>query len=64
MTANHGGVSRGSQSWLMVVPDYQMVVALNINTNTNVFWDFGRISTSLVQNFIEAYQQQKTGNSD
>lgn len=54
MTANHGGVSRGSQSWLMVIPKYQMVVAVNINTKTENFWDFGSICTELARSFIKA----------
>jgi serine beta-lactamase-like protein LACTB, mitochondrial len=58
LTANHGGVSRGSQSWLMVVPEYQMAVAVNINTTTNTFWDFGSVSTELAKVFIAARPQQ------
>lgn len=54
ITANHGGVSRGSQSWLMVLPEYDMVVAVNINTRTDTFWDFGSISTELARIFITA----------
>lgn len=51
--ANHGGVSRGAQSWLMVIPEYEMVVAININANTEEFWDFGELSFELVQIFLE-----------
>lgn len=58
LTANHGGVSRGSQSWLMVLPDYKMAVAVNINTTTDTFWDFGSVSTELAKVFIAARQQQ------
>lgn len=50
--ANHGGVSRGSQSWLMVVPQYQMAIAININSKTENFWDFGSISFPLAREFI------------
>jgi serine beta-lactamase-like protein LACTB len=49
---NHGGVSRGAQSWLMVIPEYNMSVAVNINSNTDVFWDFGKISMELMKTFI------------
>lgn len=52
--ANHGGVSRGAQSWLMVVPEHNMSVAVNINANTNEFWDFGKVSMELVKIFILA----------
>ncbi|ALS97600.1 serine hydrolase domain-containing protein [Lacimicrobium alkaliphilum] len=57
LTANHGGVSRGSQSWLMVIPQYNMAVAVIINTTTNIFWDFGSVSTELARAFIAARQQ-------
>ncbi|MFC6981612.1 serine hydrolase domain-containing protein [Microbulbifer taiwanensis] len=51
--ANHGGVSRGSQSWLMVLPDYEMSVAVNINRKTEVFWDFGSVALEIVQAFVQ-----------
>ncbi|WP_346838281.1 serine hydrolase domain-containing protein [Microbulbifer sp. SAOS-129_SWC] len=51
---NHGGVSRGGQSWLMLMPDYEMAVAVNINRNTDVFWDFGRVSEQIAAAFIRA----------
>ena len=50
--ANHGGVSRGSQSWLMVIPDYQMAVAVSINTNTEEFWDFGEVAVEIARHFM------------
>jgi serine beta-lactamase-like protein LACTB, mitochondrial len=50
--ANHGGVSRGAQSWLMVIPKYNMAVAININSNTEVFWDFAKVSMQLANIFI------------
>jgi len=48
---NHGGVSRGAQSWLMIIPEYSMVVAVNINAKTDVFWDFGAVSMQLAKLF-------------
>ncbi|BBM01284.1 serine hydrolase [Microbulbifer sp. GL-2] len=50
--ANHGGVSRGSQSWLMVMPDYNLSVAVNTNRKTEVFWDFGSVSLDIATAFI------------
>ncbi|WP_340681044.1 serine hydrolase domain-containing protein [Paraglaciecola sp.] len=50
--ANHGGVSRGAQSWLMVIPEYKMCVAVNINANTDEFWDFGKVSMLLAKLFV------------
>jgi len=54
LTANHGGVSRGSQSWLMVIPALNMAIAVNMNARTETFWDFGSVSTELARVFIEA----------
>ncbi len=56
MVAHHGGVSRGSQSWLMVIPEHRMVVAVTINTKTEVFWDFAKISKPLAQLFLTRRQ--------
>lgn len=52
--ANHGGVSRGAQSWLMVIPKHNMSIAVNINSNTKVFWSFGKVSMQLAKLFILA----------
>ncbi|WP_308364612.1 MULTISPECIES: serine hydrolase domain-containing protein [unclassified Microbulbifer] len=51
--ANHGGVSRGGQSYLMLLPDYRMGVAVNINRKTDVFWDFGSVSLEIARAFIQ-----------
>lgn len=50
--ANHGGVSRGSQCWLMVIPEQRMAVAVMINSNVENFWDFGQISMPLARLFF------------
>jgi serine beta-lactamase-like protein LACTB, mitochondrial len=52
--ANHGGVSRGAQSWLMVIPKHNISVAVNINSNTKVFWDFGKVSMEVLRPFLLA----------
>ncbi|GHA18830.1 serine hydrolase [Arenicella chitinivorans] len=49
---HHGGVSRGAQSWLVIIPDYQMVIAVNINTKTTKFSDFASVYKELAQTFI------------
>ena len=56
--ANHGGVSRGSQSWLLVFPDYQMAIAFNINTKTDEFADFGMAYQDLFKAFAPIAAQQ------
>jgi len=49
--ANHGGVSRGSQSWLLVFPDYNMTIAFNINSKTEEFRDFGLFYQDIFREF-------------
>ncbi len=51
--ANHGGVSRGSQCWLMVIPEQNMAVAVMINSNVQEFWDFGKVSIPLARLFLK-----------
>lgn len=54
--ANHGGVSRGAQSWLLVFPDYNMAVAFNINSKTDEFRDFGSFYEVIFREFALASQ--------
>lgn len=56
---HHGGVSAGAQSFLMVIPEYKMSIAINANIRTKVFWDFGSISHDLARLFIGKLDQQK-----
>ena len=56
---NHGGVSRGAQSWLMVLPAYDMAVAVNINSNTEIFADFSRISLDVAREFIKVKENRE-----
>jgi serine beta-lactamase-like protein LACTB len=53
--AHHGGVSRGAQSFLMVIPKYKLSLAVNINSNTEVFSDFSEIVRPLARLFISQY---------
>ncbi|MCG8433356.1 MAG: beta-lactamase family protein [Gammaproteobacteria bacterium] len=53
--ANHGGVSRGAQSWLLVFPDYEMAVAFNINSKTDEFVEFGILYKDLAREFVQVY---------
>lgn len=50
--ANHGGVSRGSQCWLILCPDYAMSLAFCTNTKTEEFGTFGRFYEALLQSFV------------
>ena len=50
--ANHGGVSRGSQCWLLLYPDYRMSMAFCTNTKTREFSTFGRFYEPLFRAFV------------
>ncbi len=51
-SANHGGVSRGSQCWLLLYPDYAMSMAFCTNAKTEEFGTFGRFYESLFLSFV------------
>jgi CubicO group peptidase (beta-lactamase class C family) len=50
--ANHGGVSKGSQCWLLLYPDYAMSMAFCTNAKTEEFGTFGRFYESLFRSFV------------
>ena len=52
--ANHGGVTRGAQSWLLVFPDYDMAVAINMNMRTDEFAEFGMAYRPVFAAFAKA----------
>ncbi|QTL36443.1 serine hydrolase domain-containing protein [Pseudoalteromonas viridis] len=54
---HHGGVSRGSQSMLIVVPHYQLSVAVNINSKTKPFWIFGEAALKLAHAYVQLTEQ-------
>lgn len=54
---HHGGISKGSMSWLVVYPDIDIVIALNTNARVEEFSDFSKASTRLAEIFYAA----KTG---
>ena len=49
---NHGGVSKGAQCWLMIVPDHNLALAISINRRTDVFFDFADVYEDLLAVFI------------
>ncbi|GAB4535804.1 MAG: serine hydrolase domain-containing protein [Parvularculaceae bacterium] len=59
--ANHGGVSRGAQSWLLVYPDYNMATAFNINAKTDEFRDFGIFYEEIFREFALAIRDARNG---
>ncbi|MCG7536129.1 serine hydrolase domain-containing protein [Pseudoalteromonas sp. OOF1S-7] len=54
---HHGGVSRGSQSMLIVVPRHQLSVAVNINSKTKPFRTFGQAALTLAHAYIQQLDQ-------
>ncbi len=50
--ANHGGVSRGAQCWLMVMPDFDAAIAISINSKTEEFADFAAVYAELLPQFL------------
>lgn len=53
-TYHHGGVSRGGQSWLFVVPEHRFVLAINTNINTATFSDFASVYREITRSFIQS----------
>ncbi|TMP34737.1 serine hydrolase domain-containing protein [Pseudoalteromonas rubra] len=56
---HHGGVSRGSQSMLIVVPRHQLSVAVNINSKTKPFWIFGEAALKLAHTYVQQAEQDQ-----
>lgn len=50
---HHGGVSSGAQSWLVVYPEQQLVLAMNTNTVKENFCDFAGAAAAIVRPFLE-----------
>ncbi|MEM1433977.1 MAG: serine hydrolase domain-containing protein [Pseudomonadota bacterium] len=50
--ASHGGVSRGSQCWLLLYPDYLMSMAFCTNVKTEEFDTFGRFYEPFFKSFV------------
>ncbi|WP_286232908.1 serine hydrolase domain-containing protein [Thalassotalea sediminis] len=55
---HHGGVSAGAQSFLMVIPKYQLSLAINANIRTEVFNDFASVSFDILRLFIDEIETQ------
>ncbi len=48
---NHGGVSKGAQCWLMIVPERQISIAVSTNRRTDEFFDFAGVYAELLEAF-------------
>ena len=51
---HHGGVTKGAQSFLLIVPAHKMAIAINMNANIERFWDFGRLSQEIATIFLDS----------
>lgn len=60
--AHHGGVSKGAQSFLIVVPKYKLSLAININSNTEEFEEFASVVGDIVRLFIAEMKTKRGGN--
>jgi CubicO group peptidase (beta-lactamase class C family) len=59
--AHHGGVSKGAMSWLVVYPDYDLSVAVNINTRATTFSEFSEIEDRITALFVDRIDQIRAG---
>ena len=55
---HHGGVSRGAQSLWVLIPEYKLSIAININAKTDNFGSFSKIWKELAISFIHASEQE------
>ena len=54
---NHGGISKGAQCWLMIIPEHNMSIAISTNRRTDAFFDFADVYVDLLEVFIPATDQ-------
>ncbi|MBU0913457.1 MAG: beta-lactamase family protein [Gammaproteobacteria bacterium] len=50
---HHGGVSDGAQSWLVIYPELQLVVAMNTNTVKEKYCDFAKQAALITRPFLQ-----------
>jgi len=61
---NHGGISKGSQCWLMIVPEHGISIAISTNRRTDAFFDFADIYADLLEAFIPITQNLALENTE
>jgi CubicO group peptidase (beta-lactamase class C family) len=49
---SHGGVSKGTQSWFMIVPEHRLSLAISTNRRTDQFFDFANVYVDLLETFV------------
>jgi CubicO group peptidase (beta-lactamase class C family) len=55
--AHHGGISKGAMSWLVVYPDLDLSIAVNINTRAAEFWKFNAVEGEIAALFVTRIEQ-------
>jgi CubicO group peptidase (beta-lactamase class C family) len=61
---HHGGISKGTMSWLVIYPDLDIVIALNANARAAAFSDFSAPSAHLAELFYRARLPQPVQRTD
>ncbi len=54
LNLNHGGISKGSQCWLIVMPDYNISIAISMNARTDAFFAFADLYEDVFREFLPA----------
>lgn len=52
LNLNHGGVSKGAQAWLMVLPEHDVVIAFTTNARTAQFASFSQVLDGIQSAFL------------
>jgi CubicO group peptidase (beta-lactamase class C family) len=56
---HHGGVSKGSQNFLIIFPDYDLVIDGSINTNVEDFGTFSKAIYKIANHFLSQVQKEE-----
>ncbi len=56
---HHGGVSKGSMNFLVIFPNYNLVIDASINARTREFSEFTKEVRVLANFFLEAIERQE-----
>ncbi|GGG23740.1 hypothetical protein GCM10011344_25650 [Dokdonia pacifica] len=57
---HHGGVSKGSQNFLVLFPNYDLVIDASINTNVDNFWTFSNEVYKIANAFLKTIHKEET----
>ena len=56
---HHGGVSKGSQNFLVLFPNYDLVIDASINTNVKDFWTFSNEVYKIANAFLKTIEKNE-----